>query len=456
LAYCLAAGLVVTRVAGFHDGGLRFQHRRPERPTFLALGAARSARASVGYPVVRLHATAEEEEEGEGEGAQEGGESRDVDPSSSSRESTSFSSSLAAAAAAVSLPREEEEEERVNVFRRAGRRFRASPVEHLLIPVIAACVGWITNKLAVDMIFYPLSWTGIPIWRFPGNPFGLIGWQGIVPAKAAIMSGRIVDMVTTKLIDVPSVFRRLDPAQVATLMEPEVELMASSIASEALPATLRRFLKGLGGLGLGLQSDSDMVRRLRAIERQMLEGLTRDMQRNLNGILDVRALVVEELSRDKRVLVNLFKKVGAAELRFLVNSGWYFGFLLGVIQMVAWMFCRSNWTLPLGGAVVGCLTNWFALKFIFEPVDPVPIFGGRFVLQGLFLKRQPEVSAEFAEYMSANVLTSKKLWDSILHGPKCGRFYDLLDVRLRRAMTAACGVLKVGGWVAGWMASWVM
>ena len=99
LAYCLAAGLVVTRVAGFHDGGLRFQHRRPERPTFLALGAARSARASVGYPVVRLHATAEEEEEGEGEGAQEGGESRDVDPSSSSRESTSFSSSLAAAAA---------------------------------------------------------------------------------------------------------------------------------------------------------------------------------------------------------------------------------------------------------------------------------------------------------------------------------------------------------------------
>ena len=67
LAYCLAAGLVVTRVAGFHDGGLRFQHRRPERPTFLALGAARSARASVGYPVVRLHATAEEEEEGDGE-----------------------------------------------------------------------------------------------------------------------------------------------------------------------------------------------------------------------------------------------------------------------------------------------------------------------------------------------------------------------------------------------------
>ena len=248
-----------------------------------------------------------------------------------------------------------------SIFRRAGERFRASPVEHMLIPVIAACVGWITNKLAVDMIFYPLKWTGIPLLRFHENPFGILGWQGIVPAKATIMSGRIVDMVTTKLIDVSSVFRRLDPVEVATLMTPEVNAMASSIASEALPTSLRRCLKGLGGLGLGLQSDSTMMKRLCDIQRSMLEGLTRDMQRDLAGVLDIRALVVEELSRDKRVLVDLFKKVGSAELRFLVNSGWYFGFLLGVIQMIAWMFCRSNWTLPLGGAIVGCLTNWYVV-----------------------------------------------------------------------------------------------
>ena len=324
LAWCL-----LQLVAGLHSpvslrASIRPKHWQPNRPARVA----RRAR----IPSGRLFA------------AQSEGENAGTEDSSEFQAADEF-------AAVV-------EDERVNVFRRAGRRFRASPVEHLLIPVIAAGVGWITNKLAVDMIFYPLQWTGIPLLRFPGNPFGLIGWQGIVPAKAAIMSGRIVDMVTTRLIDVPSVFRRLDPAEVATLMAPEVDSMASSIASEALPTTLRRFLKGLGGLGLGLQSDSEMLGRLREIERQMLEGLTRDMQRNLAGILDVRTLVIEELSRDKRVLVDLFKKVGSAELRFLVNSGWYFGFLLGVIQMVAWMFCRSNWTLPLGGAVVGCLTNW--------------------------------------------------------------------------------------------------
>ena len=42
-----------------------------------------------------------------------------------------------------------------------------------------------------------------------------------------------------------------------------------------------------------------------------------------------------------------------------------------------------------GGALVGYVTNWIALKWIFEPLNPVSV--GPFVLQGMFLKRQLEV-----------------------------------------------------------------
>lgn len=44
----------------------------------------------------------------------------------------------------------------------------------------------------------------------------------------------------------------------------------------------------------------------------------------------------------------------------------------------------------LGGALVGYVTNWIALKWIFEPLNPVSV--GPFVLQGMFLKRQLEVN----------------------------------------------------------------
>lgn len=47
-----------------------------------------------------------------------------------------------------------------------------------LIPLIAGFVGWFTNYLAVQMIFYPIKWRGIPIYKVEGEPLGLLGWQG--------------------------------------------------------------------------------------------------------------------------------------------------------------------------------------------------------------------------------------------------------------------------------------
>jgi hypothetical protein len=76
----------------------------------------------------------------------------------------------------------DDEERRINVFQKAKRKFQARPGTYLTIPVIAALVGWLTNYLAVQMIFYPIQYWGIPLWRRPEVPLGIIGWQGIIPA----------------------------------------------------------------------------------------------------------------------------------------------------------------------------------------------------------------------------------------------------------------------------------
>jgi hypothetical protein len=38
-------------------------------------------------------------------------------------------------------------------------------------------VGWVTNYLAVQMIFYPVEFRGVPLWRRKEVPLGLLGWQ---------------------------------------------------------------------------------------------------------------------------------------------------------------------------------------------------------------------------------------------------------------------------------------
>ena len=78
----------------------------------------------------------------------------------------------------------------------------------------------------------------------------------------------------------------------------------------------------------------------------------------------------------------------------------------------------------IGGAIVGYVTNWIALKWIFEPLNPTKV--GPFIFQGLFLRRQKEVSRDFSEYICNNVLTSQKVWQSMLEGPKSNNFINII------------------------------
>ena len=138
-------------------------------------------------------------------------------------------------------------------------------------------------------------------------------------------------------------------------------------------------------------------------------------QADIDSCFDIEAMVVQALTSDKRLLNAMFVACGRPELEFIRNSGATMGGLFGVLQLVIWIgYTRSHEAehecayadpsddrlldekllfYPIYGFIVGALTNWLALLMIFSPIDPVPIFGGRFVLQGLFLKRQRAVSA---------------------------------------------------------------
>ncbi|CAM9909177.1 unnamed protein product, partial [Laminaria digitata] len=283
------------------------------------------------------------------------------------------------------------------------------------------------------MIFHPLVWRGIPLRVIDGEPLGLIGWQGIVPAKAGVMAERMVDMVTTQLVDVEEVFRRLSPRKVARLLGPEINSIVQNVYEDLAPSQTTWLPAGFGS-----RLTPQAVDELKGLRRGMLMGLTKDMQTHVTKVLDLKEMVVGEMLRDRSLMVSLFQKCGKAEFKFLVNSGFFFGFLLGVVQMFVWLLYDKPWTLPAGGAVVGYITNWLAIKLIFEPVDPVKI--GPFVLQGLFLKRQDEVAADFAAFFSDNVLTSKKLWASMIDGSRAEAFRDLVTARVVPFVSRASAV----------------
>ena len=120
------------------------------------------------------------------------------------------------------------------------------------------------------------------------------------------------------------------------------------------------------------------------------------------------------------------------ELSFLVYSGIFFGFGFGVVQALVWFFLPQWWVLPFFGFLVGTLTNWIAIQLIFTPVEPMKV--GPFVFQGLFLKRQSEISYEFSRVFTEEVITVKEVTNTLLYGNRSDRTMALLRSRVSDIM----------------------
>eukprot|EP00808_Paulinella_micropora_P020819 g28620.t1 len=283
------------------------------------------------------------------------------------------------------------------VVTRYGRmvaELAARPLAYLTIPVVAALVGLVTNWMGVQMLFYPIEYVGVDWYRDQDSPYGLFGWQGVVPARTRVMAIRLVHVVTSKLLRLTEAFAQVDPDQLATLLQPTISdaIRRDAPNGEWWSWALQPFL------------------------HWALKGVVVEIQNHIEDVLDLEEVVMNAFLRDKAVLVDLFQHVGRVELEFLVTSGLYFGFLLGLGQMAVWAatVAPHRYSLPLAGAFVGYATNWIAIKLLFSPAEPVPL--GPFQIQGMFEKRQPEVSKEFSEFLADRVLTSPLLIEELVDG----------------------------------------
>jgi uncharacterized membrane protein YheB (UPF0754 family) len=319
----------------------------------------------------------------------------------------------------------------------------------ITIPLFSGAIGYLTNWTGVIMLFYPVHFAGfrlpgvaplatyLPrrIQQIPGLMQGGIGWQGIIPSRAAKMGSVAVDKGIAKLGSPADFYHQLEPEQIAE----HILATASEDIREVVDRIMRREHPQLW---------RDMPPRAREavharVQRQLPEivrSVTGEIGAHIDQLLDVKLMVIRHIHAHPELANRIFLEVGRRELRFIINFGFLFGLLLGIPTALITEAVHQWWALPLAGVVIGYVTNWVALRMIFEPLEPRRI--GPLTLHGLFMRRQAEVAGVYSRIIADHIVTLRNIGDELLRGPSSDRTRQMIETAMEPAVDRAVGRIR--------------
>jgi uncharacterized membrane protein YheB (UPF0754 family) len=322
-----------------------------------------------------------------------------------------------------------------------------STIALITVPFITGVIGYTTNWTGVLMLFYPVHFRGLrapwlhrvarrlpyKIRQIPGLMIGGIGWQGIVPSRAAKMGSLAVDSGIAKLGTPAEFFKQLEPEKIAE------QIIVSTRGD--IPATVERIMRREDPAfwdDLPAQAKKIILQRVQSQLPEIVESLTDEIGEHIDQLVDVKLMVIKRF--DPELANRVFLEMGRRELKFIQNFGFVFGFILGIPVAVLTHFVTFWWLLPILGVVIGYVTNWVALWMIYEPPDWRRFGPVRW--KGLFIRRQPEVSEVYAAIVADEILTLSEFGKELLHGPQSDRTRALIESAMLPAIDQATGPLR--------------
>jgi uncharacterized membrane protein YheB (UPF0754 family) len=304
---------------------------------------------------------------------------------------------------------------------------------YLTIPVVSALVGYGTNWLAVKMMMYPVEYKGI-------GPFG---WQGVVPANSMKMAHVVVDHSVKRVLTQEELISRVEADKFIEALHGRIEPFVEDIVDEVLAETSPYGVPVTNFIWNAAPGmiKSRVYKEVKAGFPDVLVKIVDDVRNDMGDLIDINQIIVEKLGNDKQMLIDIFLSAAKREFKFIEKSGIYFGFPLGLPVMFLWYYFPVWWLLPFFGLLVGYITNAVAIYLIQKPLEPVKV--GPFTIQGLFIKRQKEVSRYFGKIFASDLITAEVVMSEVLKSePALNRIRDMITREVNRALEDTQGLLK--------------
>ncbi len=187
------------------------------------------------------------------------------------------------------------------------------------LPLMTALIGWLTNLVAIKMLFRPTR----PVRVFGWN------WQGIIPKRQQDLAARTAAIIERELLD-----SRIIEQQIREIdLKPYLRDYARHLIQHGLGAKLRR-IPVLGNF-INAATLTRLERLLASEMQKQAAPLVARLSGEVEKHIPVRKLVEEKVaSLEVEKLEQMVNQVAKKEFRSIELLGGVLGFLVGIVQLL--------------------------------------------------------------------------------------------------------------------------
>ena len=200
----------------------------------------------------------------------------------------------------------------------------------LFIPILSAFIGWLTNRVAIRMLFRPQK------------PVRILGIriQGLVPARKKEMAqkfGEVIELDFLRSQDIAALLRKME---LGTRLTGEIDRMVDErIASASVSLML---LRRVPLLKRPLEAFVERVKRsVRNAFVENIESAAEEMVRYVQENVEIREIVRARIEAfETEYLEEVVLRLSKKELKAIEYWGGALGFVVGLIQLAVIFLIR--------------------------------------------------------------------------------------------------------------------
>lgn len=189
-------------------------------------------------------------------------------------------------------------------------------VKILILASIGGIIGWITNYLAIKLMFRPFNEIKVPILNFT--------FQGLIPKRKGEIAKTIAFTIEKELFSTSELIENMLTQENQQQILHFLKIKLTTVVKEKLPPMLAMFSPAITNM-VDSVIEKEGASILREIMTQGGEMLTENVQ--------VSTLVEEKInSLDLEKLEEIILSIAKKELKHIEILGGVLGFIIGLIQ----------------------------------------------------------------------------------------------------------------------------